>query len=86
MRGKPEYTVLVLDCMPEMCEVFCGLVRAESLTVFMSALRFFNHLVPHVPASVPFGKQVSFGLLAGAQSVCVSNLHANQYITVQLPT
>lgn len=67
----------IFNRMPKMREMFRCLIRAESLTVLVSASRFFNHLVPHVPASVPFGKQVSFGLLTG-----ISNLHINQYITL----
>ena len=66
--------------------MFQCLIRTESLTVLVSALRFFNHLVPHVSTRIPFGKQVSFGLLTGTQPVRVSNLHTNQYTTVQLST
>lgn len=60
-------------------EVFLGGFVSECLPVsgFVSALGFFYHFVPHVAACVPFGVQVLFGLLAGAEPVRVSDLHMN---------
>ena len=66
MFRKPEDSVPVPDRLSEMSEALRGPVRPECPTVLVSASRFLDHLAPHIPAGVPFGKQVLFGLSAGA--------------------
>lgn len=73
--GEPSDAVPVDGGGSKCGEVFLRLLVAEFLVSSVPVFGFVHHAVPHVAACVPFVQQVLFGLLAGAESVRVSNLH-----------